>query len=190
VDGTIEINQAMVLANGGFPYTISASGSYRLTGNLTVPAGTNRINVTPSNVTIDLNGFSITGPGDSSASGIGINASAAADARVENGMVTGFLLGVGVGNFGIVRKAQADANRAGIDGGASTVIEACTQTTALLAGLIASGPSPLRPGERSPAILQTAIQAPELSALGKGVVKSDGVAFCRKRAAIANRLKG
>ncbi len=39
VDGTIEINQAKVLANGGFPYTISASGGYRLTGDLTFPSG-------------------------------------------------------------------------------------------------------------------------------------------------------
>jgi len=54
VDGTIEINQAKVLAQGGsFPYTIGASGSYRLTGNLTVPAGGGfAIVVNASNVTI------------------------------------------------------------------------------------------------------------------------------------------
>ena len=44
VDGVVEINQAKALAGGvtagdtaGFPATISQSGSYRLTGNLTVP---------------------------------------------------------------------------------------------------------------------------------------------------------
>jgi hypothetical protein len=57
VDGTIEINQAKVMANGGFPYVISASGSYRLSGGLTVPASTDGINVTAAKVAIDLNGF-------------------------------------------------------------------------------------------------------------------------------------
>ncbi len=35
-DGVIEINQATVEANGGFPYVISKPGSYILSGNLTV----------------------------------------------------------------------------------------------------------------------------------------------------------
>ena len=46
VDGVIEINTAKALAGGvttgdtpGFPVTISESGSYRLTGNLTVSGG-------------------------------------------------------------------------------------------------------------------------------------------------------
>ena len=50
VDGVIEINQARALAGGvtagdsaGFPVTLSASGSYRLTGNLTVPSSTSGI---------------------------------------------------------------------------------------------------------------------------------------------------
>jgi hypothetical protein len=43
-------------ANGGF--TISASGSYYLTGNLTVTGG-NAITITTSNVTLDLNGFTL-----------------------------------------------------------------------------------------------------------------------------------
>src|SRR5271167_4775801 len=74
VDGTIEINQAKVTAAGGFPYVISGRGCYRLTGNLAVPASTNAINVTAPSVTIDLNGFSINGPGSTSATPIGINA--------------------------------------------------------------------------------------------------------------------
>ena len=69
-DGVIEINQAKALAGGvnpgdteGFPVTISESGSYRLTGNLTVPdENTTAIEVTAGDVTIDLNGFAIEGP--------------------------------------------------------------------------------------------------------------------------------
>ncbi len=127
VDGTIEINQAKVLANGGnFPYPISASGSYRLTGNLTVPTGKDGIEVNVNNVTIDLNGFSITGPGTSSGLPYGINAIGENAVTVENGTVTGFGGGVEVGYFGIVRNVHADANAYGILGGNNTVVEGCT----------------------------------------------------------------
>src|SRR5208337_5660071 len=65
VDGTIDINQAKVLAAGGFPYVIgTANTSYRLTGSLTVSSTFGiGIYVTANHVTIDLNGFSIVGPG-------------------------------------------------------------------------------------------------------------------------------
>ena len=63
VDGTVLINQSTVMAAGGFPYTISTPGSYRLSGNLIVPDGnTTAIKITSSFVTVDLNGFSILGP--------------------------------------------------------------------------------------------------------------------------------
>lgn len=62
VDGVIEINQAKATAAGGFPYVISQPGSYRLTSNLVQPdVNTDVIRIEASNVTLDLNGFSITG---------------------------------------------------------------------------------------------------------------------------------
>ena len=70
VDGIVLIDQNRALAGNvtlgdapGFPVTISLTGSYRLSGNLTVPnANTTGIMITADNVTIDLNGFSIIGP--------------------------------------------------------------------------------------------------------------------------------
>src|SRR5438046_155584 len=70
VDGVVLIDQNRALAGGvtpgdapGFPVTLSVAGSYRLSGNLTVPdENTNAIVVSADNVTIDLNGFSILGP--------------------------------------------------------------------------------------------------------------------------------
>src|SRR5438128_5729077 len=67
VDGVVLIDQNRALAGSvtfgdapGFPVTLSQPGSYRLSGNLTVPdANTTAIEVTANNVTIDLNGFSI-----------------------------------------------------------------------------------------------------------------------------------
>jgi hypothetical protein len=68
VDGVIEINQAAALAGGvtpgdapGFPVSLNAPGSYRLTAGLVVPDGaTTGIRIDSSEVAIDLNGFSIT----------------------------------------------------------------------------------------------------------------------------------
>src|SRR5512139_1391685 len=72
VDGLILIDQNKALAGNvtpgdapGFPVSITRSGSYRLSSDLTVPdADTTAIDVTTtaSDVTIDLNGFSIVGP--------------------------------------------------------------------------------------------------------------------------------
>lgn len=45
----------------GFPVTISESGSYRLASNLQVPAGKDGIVVKAPDVTIDLDGFEISG---------------------------------------------------------------------------------------------------------------------------------
>src|SRR3954453_1870412 len=66
-DGEILINQAKVNAGGitpgdtaGFPATLSRPGRYKLSGNLAVPSGGLGIQVTANEVTIDLNGFTIT----------------------------------------------------------------------------------------------------------------------------------
>jgi hypothetical protein len=108
VDGVIEINQARALAGdvtpgdtAGFPVTISETGSYRLTGNLTVDnADTNVIEVEASQVTIDLNGFALIGVTDcdysssactNTGSGNGIEAilTGVENVTVKNGTVSG-----------------------------------------------------------------------------------------------------
>lgn len=125
VDGTIEINQVKALV-AGFPYVISASGSYRLTGNLTVSStGADAIDVNASHVTIDLNGFSITGPGASS-SGSGIAGTPANDLTVENGAITGFQNGLSIGTNSIVKSIHVDGNANGIVAGSDAVIEGNT----------------------------------------------------------------
>lgn len=70
VDGVLEINQVCAVNTGcfsgdtaGFPVTISSAGSYRLTGNLTVStAADTAIFTTAPSVSVDLNGFTISGP--------------------------------------------------------------------------------------------------------------------------------
>jgi hypothetical protein len=46
----------------GFPVTLSLPGSYKLSGNLVVPAFTRGVVIQAAGVTLDLNGFSISGP--------------------------------------------------------------------------------------------------------------------------------
>ena len=133
VDGTIEINDAKVKAAGGYPFVISTRGSYRLTSNLKPPASTDGIDVSASNVTIDLNGFGIIGPGSSGITPNGINASTAAEVTVENGTVTGFGIAVDVGNVSIVRNVHADVNGTGIQTGFDALVEGCTANNCTLA---------------------------------------------------------
>jgi len=60
-DETVLINQGSVLDAGGFPLKITTPGNYKLVGNLVVPANTSGILIQSNDVTLDLNGFSITG---------------------------------------------------------------------------------------------------------------------------------
>ncbi len=68
-DGVIEINQAKALAGGvtscdgpGLPVSICASGSYRLTSDLTQPVDDRAISILANDVTLDLNGMAVRGP--------------------------------------------------------------------------------------------------------------------------------
>jgi len=74
-DGVIEINAAKVVAAGGYPYVINLRGSYRLTGNLKQdnPTVAPAIWVQADDVTLDLNGFAVTGNNVCSATGTAPN---------------------------------------------------------------------------------------------------------------------
>jgi len=126
VDGQVLINQSTVMAAGGFPYRITQPGSYKLSGNLVVPADTDGIDVYASNVTVDLNGFTISHPIICSGSGpslscpftgvaSGIN-SLGYGTTVRNGSVTGFsyygIVLLGRGN--LVEDVHGAFNESGI----------------------------------------------------------------------------
>jgi hypothetical protein len=136
VDGVILVDQNRALAGAvtpgdtpGFPVTISLPGSYRLSGNLTVPnANTTAISITASHVTIDLNGFSIIGPTvcigapvtSCSPTGTGEGVSAAIGIKhitVSNGLIFG-MGGIGIhisGGAANIEKMHIESNgQAGI----------------------------------------------------------------------------
>ncbi len=144
--GVILIDQARALAGNvtpgdapGFPVTISQAGTYRLSGNLTVPEKTIAIHISADFVTLDLNGFSIVGPVDcpgrpakcpAPSDGVGVQSGGDVmfgprGVRVENGSVRG------MGNFGIwltgdgsfVSRVTADRNAGGGMHIAGSVVE-------------------------------------------------------------------
>lgn len=137
-DGVLDINATCAGVSCfsgdslGYPVTITSSGSYRLTSNLVISStDINVIEISASDVTIDLNGFAIKGPrtctgfGDSlSCTNTGMTADAingvAGIARVviKNGSITGFDTGIallnGSQNGNWVHHIQAHANEEGI----------------------------------------------------------------------------
>ncbi|MEM1177195.1 MAG: hypothetical protein AAGM22_02525 [Acidobacteriota bacterium] len=94
-DGVTEINMAAAAVGNitpgdapGLPVTISVEGSYILTGNLsTTSTAVDVIEVTASYVTIDMNGFTIVGPGTGTGNGIFAASVSTSDIEVRNGTV-------------------------------------------------------------------------------------------------------
>lgn len=108
VDGVVLINQASIMASGGFPYKILQSGSYKLSGNLVVSdAATDAIDINVDNVTLDLNGFTISGSGSCKGTTVSCNGtsgngvvSSNDNITVRNGSVAG-MAGSGIALNGL-----------------------------------------------------------------------------------------
>jgi hypothetical protein len=126
VDGAIEINQARALAGDvtgtggdlpGFPVTLDVTGSYVLTGDLGVPPFVNAIEITASDVHIDLHGFTIASVLGPIAPGAGVtDLSPDGGVTVVDGTVRGF------GGGGILLGDRARVERVNVfDNGASGI---------------------------------------------------------------------
>jgi hypothetical protein len=131
VDGEILISQAKVNAGGispgdtaGFPATLSRPGRYKLSGNLVVPGQTTGIDVRANDVTIDLNGFTISGnpPG----AYYGVYALSVSRIRVVNGTLTGVGDAIAIGASGIIENMRLISNTHGVTGERDTVIRNST----------------------------------------------------------------
>lgn len=168
IEGVTLINQKAALSGKvtnldtpGFPVTISEPGSYRLSGNIVVPdANSTAIEITSDNVTLDLNGFTISGPNScqpnpirctQSGSGIGVvavgKAGAASPANVK--VMNGFVRGMGghgirmMGNGTFVQNVVSMSNGGpGIVVGEGSVIDSVATLNAsnvAIVGLIVRG---------------------------------------------------
>jgi hypothetical protein len=127
VDGVVLIDQARALAGNvtpgdtpGFPVTISQPGSYRLAGNLTVSTTcvsicNSGIFIQADDVTLDLNGFTITGSADYGIYGAlqpsGSGTKVPSGVFVMNGTVRNFnLYGILLGSRCHIEKVHALSN--------------------------------------------------------------------------------
>ena len=160
VDGVREINQTCALQTGcfpgdaaGFPVTLSAAGSYRLTGNLSFsatlgPPSSDFIEITGDRVTLDLNGFEtrcsfpLTGNpcGRGSVAGIEVTGTGV---RIENGFISG-MPSSGISAFGsdvtIERIHALDNGGRGIFlSGRNGVVRGCTSASNAGAGIFNGG---------------------------------------------------
>jgi len=113
----------------GFPLTISARGAYKLTGNLVISsATTTAIEITADNVTLDLNGFGIFGPGVVGSGGHGIVA-VQSNITVMNGSVRG-VGGAGIYLQGNTHRVEdvyvTSTGYAGIGVGGNSIVRGST----------------------------------------------------------------
>lgn len=156
-DGVIEINSARVIAGGittgdtaGYPATISEPGSYRLTGDIGRQGSGNIIEITSDDVTLDLNGFTVScqsSPITFCTSGIGIDANGHANVSIVNGTVRGVAdRGILTGSHALKRDvrvmdiASGDPG-VGIHTGANSMITGNIVTGCQGAGLFAASGS-------------------------------------------------
>ena len=106
-----------VIAGGGkpvgtkistVPYTITTPGFYYLAGNLSYSSTTgNAITINADDVTLDLMGNSLTGPGASTGTVEAITMSGRTNVEVRNGTVRNFFVGVHDGDINNGKKHRA-----------------------------------------------------------------------------------
>ncbi len=89
VEPRIAINATNTPGDAQSVFRISQSGSYYLTGNVIGASGKNGILIATSNVTIDLNGFTLFGV-TGSLHGIARNANLNSGIRIHNGTISGW----------------------------------------------------------------------------------------------------
>jgi hypothetical protein len=161
VDGVLQIDQDCAAGPGcfagdtpGFPVSIVASGSYRLTSNLIAPnPNTTVVSITGSGVTLDLNGFMIRGMSSyggaptatcgNPGSGEGVTGTGG-DVVVSNGHVIGTgSTGVNLGgpNSRVERVSVEDCCGHGIAIGIGSLAQESVVTRNFLNGIVAGAAS-------------------------------------------------
>lgn len=111
---------------GSLPYVIQSSGAYYLTANLTGAEGANGISIQASNVSLDLNGFTLAGvPG----SQIGIHvASGQSNVQVRHGTISRWTTGIEARAAGHCRFESlriAENASQGLGAGAGSLVDNC-----------------------------------------------------------------
>jgi hypothetical protein len=161
--GTVLINQTVITAAGGFPYHITQPGSYRLSSNLSVNTPSIGLSIDSEGVTLDLGGFSITGPGAQAGVSIGIYSSGYRDITVKNGSVRSFAYGINLNDSGggSIVDVQATYNQYGLRLGGFSVSR-CAATYNSVIGML---------------LTDSVVQQSTVIGNGTGIVLGDSIAL-------------
>lgn len=154
VEPRVAINSTNTPGSVDSVFRITASGSYYLTQNITLSTGLHGIAVSASHVTIDLNGYTITGAANSGYAILGAGGAAAsatvrngrirnahapaialnADCRIDNvhvEMANTTQQGIIVGERSTIRHSSVYQGASGFQVESGCVIENCTTSKAL-----------------------------------------------------------
>mgnify|MGYP001616446509 CR=1 FL=1 len=127
--------------DGTFPIVISQPGSYFLTRNLTGTPGQDGIDVSASDVTLDLNGFLIEGSGPSPGQGIHATVSVTGIV-IKDGIIRGwpdFGINLTDATSASVSGVNVSSNSTGIFLGASSSLTDCTANNNTSDGILVIG---------------------------------------------------
>lgn len=132
VEPRTAINSTNTPGGAGETFLITQPGSYYLTGNITMSAGKTAIGVNASDVTIDMNGYTIIGQ---ASGGLGIAGYGGAGRIVVRGgsFRAGPLLAISIGAESLVENVQVSQSTTGVDAisvGDRSVVRNCRVSTA------------------------------------------------------------
>jgi parallel beta-helix repeat protein len=140
-----------VIAGGGpsvgtritrLPYTINNSGFYFLGSDLNYTGTGNAINIDHNDVTLDLMGHLLSGPGPTSAT-TGINITGRYNVEIRNGTVTSFGVGIlddfSTGTHRVINIRAANNYGGILLRGSNNLIKNCTVTNNIDAGISLQG---------------------------------------------------
>jgi hypothetical protein len=87
VESRTIVNATNTPGNSSYSFVISQPGSYYLTGNFTAVDSKGGINVTAADVTLDLNGYTLSGGSSSTGAGISLPSGSVDSVTIRNGKV-------------------------------------------------------------------------------------------------------
>lgn len=138
VDGQIDI-----LPSPTTGYTINSPGSYILVADVTITAtDIDGITIDADDVTLDLNGHKITGPGSGTGAGIRRQITKGYRTHILNGKVSGFQFGILINEDSTLENITADSNQSyGIRAANNCRIIRCAASNNVGYGIYADGTS-------------------------------------------------
>ncbi len=194
VEPRVAVNSTNTPGTATDVFRITQPGTYYLAGNITAPANGSAIRVSASDVTIDLNGFTISG-GSTSTFGVYTSDGAArtvvrngslrfpgltavllsADSLVENVTVTGAsssTIGILVGERSVVRHGRVQGGAIAVQTGSDCVVEG------LSASLVATG---VDAGNSTGVVVRDCLISQAAALSGSGVRSGNRLTIARTR---------